>query len=49
MCCIDESNNTSTLLIDELQITLLMHEQRMSYNIHEELILKVTLGDHSIG
>ncbi|XP_027155354.1 uncharacterized protein LOC113755580 [Coffea eugenioides] len=42
VCSIEESNDTSILSIDELQSSLLVHEQRMSNTVHEEHALKVT-------
>ena len=38
-----------TLTIDELQSSLLVHEQRMRSHINEEHALKVTNGDQSGG
>ena len=40
MCSIEESKDTDTLTIDELQSSLLVHEQHMSYHIEEEHALK---------
>lgn len=42
VCSIEESNNVSTLSIDELQNSLLVHEQRMKGYKEEEQALKVT-------
>lgn len=42
VCSIEESNNVSTLSIDELQSSLLVHEQRMKGYKEEEQALKVT-------
>ncbi|KAL4297313.1 hypothetical protein GQ457_12G011200 [Hibiscus cannabinus] len=42
VCSIKESKDTSNLLIDELQSSLLVHEQRMSNIVEEEHALKVT-------
>ena len=36
VCSIEESKNTDTLTIDELESSLLLHEQCMSYHIEEE-------------
>jgi len=44
VCSIEESKETSMLSIDELQRSLLVHEQRMSNTIHEEHALKVAHG-----
>ncbi|KAL0363824.1 UNVERIFIED_CONTAM: hypothetical protein Sangu_0480000 [Sesamum angustifolium] len=40
VCSIEESKDTSMLSIDELQSSLLVHEQRMSNTSHEEHALK---------
>ncbi|KAF2297473.1 hypothetical protein GH714_024080 [Hevea brasiliensis] len=45
VCSIEESNDTSKLTIDELQSSLLVHEQRMSTQIDEEHALKISHGD----
>ena len=42
VCSIEESNNISTMSIDELQSSLLVHEQRMQGQREEEQVLKVT-------
>ena len=42
VCSIEESNNISTMSIDELQSSLLVHEQRMQGQREEEQALKVT-------
>lgn len=42
LAAIEESNNTNTMTIDELQSSLLVHEQRMRAHIGEEHVLKVT-------
>ncbi|KAJ8754558.1 hypothetical protein K2173_005719 [Erythroxylum novogranatense] len=44
VCMIKESHDTSTLSIDELQSSLLVHEQRMSTHVEEEHALKVSHG-----
>lgn len=49
VCTIEESNNTETLSIDELQSSLLVHEQRMSSHVEEEHALKITHGEQSGG
>ncbi|KAG8645967.1 hypothetical protein MANES_10G112229v8 [Manihot esculenta] len=46
---IEESNDTSKLTIDELQSSLLVHEQRMSTQIEEEHALKISHGDQYRG
>ncbi|RHN50731.1 hypothetical protein MtrunA17_Chr6g0460681 [Medicago truncatula] len=39
---IEESNDIDTMSVDELQCSLLMHEQHMSNHVEEEQALKVT-------
>lgn len=46
---IEESEDISTLSVNELQSTLLGHEQLISYNAEEKHALKVTRGDQSKG
>ncbi|KAA8532979.1 hypothetical protein F0562_032904 [Nyssa sinensis] len=48
-CSIEESKDTVTLTIDELQISLLVHEQRMSSHVEKEHALKIIHGDQSRG
>ena len=45
VCSIEESNNLDTLTIDELQSSLLVHEQRMNGHREDEQALKVTNDD----
>ncbi|XP_034690523.1 uncharacterized protein LOC117918108 [Vitis riparia] len=48
VCSIEESNNVDTMTIDELQSSLLVHEQRMnchSGNARDEQVLKVSYGE----
>ena len=45
VCSIEESKDIDTLTIDELQSSLLVHEQRMSSHKEEENALKITHGD----
>ena len=45
VCSIEESKDIDTLTIDELQSSLLVHEQRMSSHKEEEHALKITHGD----
>ena len=47
VCSIEESNDLDTLTIDELQSSLLVHEQRMNGHRGEEQILKVTHEDNT--
>ncbi|XP_004295431.1 PREDICTED: uncharacterized protein LOC101304952 [Fragaria vesca subsp. vesca] len=45
VCSIEESNNLDTLTLDELQSSLLVHEQRLNHHtgdIKEEQVLKVS-------
>ena len=41
VCSIEESNDLSTMSIDELHGSLLVHEQRLNGHVQEELALKV--------
>ena len=45
VCLVEESNNLDTLTIDELQSSLLVHEQRMNRHGGDEQALKVTYDD----
>jgi transposase InsO family protein len=45
VCSVEESNNLDTLTIDELQSSLLVHEQRMNGHGGDEQALKVTYND----
>jgi sarcosine oxidase delta subunit len=49
VCSIEESNDIDTMSVDELQSSLLVHEQRMSNHIEEEQALKVTHTGNSYG
>ena len=49
MAAIKESNNLNTVTVDELQSSLLVHEQRMRAHIKEEQVLKMTLDDRAGG
>ena len=49
VCSIEKSKDIDTLTIDELQNSLLVHEQRMSSHVEEEHALKITLGNQSGG
>ena len=42
VCSVEESNNLEMLTIDELQSSLLVHEQRMNGHVQEEQALKIT-------
>jgi len=41
VCSIEESNNLDTMIINELQSSLLVHEQRMTYQGEEEQVLQI--------
>ncbi|RVW41732.1 hypothetical protein CK203_082084 [Vitis vinifera] len=43
VCSVEESNDLDTLTIDELQSSLLVHEQRMNGHGRDEQTLKVTI------
>ena len=45
VCSIEESNDIDALTIDQLQSSLLVHEQRMTIPVIEEQALKVTHDD----
>ncbi|TXG48808.1 hypothetical protein EZV62_024683 [Acer yangbiense] len=45
VCSIEESNDLDALTIDELQSSLLVHEQRMKAHVVEKQALKVTFGE----
>ncbi|RDX67095.1 hypothetical protein CR513_54068, partial [Mucuna pruriens] len=45
VCFIEESKDTDTLTIDELQSSLVVHEQGMTSHVEEEHALKVAHGD----
>ncbi|CAL8081578.1 unnamed protein product [Prunus armeniaca] len=45
VCSIEESKDVTKLSIDELQSSLLAHEQRIISQVVEEKLLKVSLGD----
>ena len=49
VCSIEESKDIDTLTIDELQSSLLVHEQHMSSHEEEEHALKITHGGQSGG
>jgi len=47
VCSIEEYKDLDTLTIDELQSSLLVHEQCMSSHVEEEHALKITHGEQS--
>ena len=49
MCSIEESKDTTILIINELQSSVLVHEQCMSSHVEEEYALKITQGEQSGG
>lgn len=50
VCFIEEAHDIDALFIDELQSSLLVHEQRMLSHIMKEQALKVTTyGEPSTG
>ena len=49
VCSVEESNDLDTLTIDELQSSLLVHEQRMNGHERDEQALKVTYDDKFAG
>ncbi|KAJ0037601.1 hypothetical protein Pint_23162 [Pistacia integerrima] len=49
VCSIEESKDINTLTIDELQSSLIVHEQRISSHVEEEQALKITHGYFSGG
>ena len=49
VCFIEKSKDTTILTIDELQSSLLVHEQRMSSHVEEEHAFKITHGEQSGG
>ena len=46
-CSIEESNDLDIMTIDELQSSLLVHEQRMQRHTVEEQALKITLDSNT--
>ena len=50
VCSIEESHVLDSMTVDELQSSLLVHEQRMNgHNSHEEQVLKVTRDETNTG
>ncbi|PNX61467.1 retrovirus-related Pol polyprotein from transposon TNT 1-94, partial [Trifolium pratense] len=50
VCSIEESNDTTTMTVDQLQSSLLVQEQRMKHQRYEqEQILKVSNGGRGSG
>jgi hypothetical protein len=49
VCAIEESNNVETLSLDELQGSLLVHEQKLMPVKDEDQVLKASYGDKAAG
>ncbi|RDY12625.1 hypothetical protein CR513_02547, partial [Mucuna pruriens] len=50
VCFIEESHFLDSMIVDELQCSLLVHEQRVNdHNSHEEQALRVPQDESSIG
>ncbi|XP_058774945.1 uncharacterized protein LOC131649205 [Vicia villosa] len=49
VCSIEESNDIDALSVDQLQSSLLVHEQRMNVHVIEEQALKVTYENRTRG
>ncbi|CAL9003641.1 unnamed protein product [Prunus brigantina] len=49
VCSIEESNDLNTMSIDELQSSLLVHEQRISRHVDDEQALQITHGSQQGG
>ncbi|XP_006577635.1 uncharacterized protein [Glycine max] len=47
VCSIEESNNMDTMTIDELQSSLLVHEQRMMSPAEEEQVMQIVADEKS--
>jgi len=47
VCFIEESNNMDIMTIDELQSSLLVHEQRMLLTVEEEQVMQAVTDDKS--
>lgn len=47
VCSIEESNNMEAMTIDELQSSLLVHEQRMLLTVEEEQVLQAVTNEKS--
>nr|KYP74877.1 Retrovirus-related Pol polyprotein from transposon TNT 1-94 [Cajanus cajan] len=45
VCSIEESNNLDTMTIDELQSSLLVHEQRMTFSTAEEQVMQTVVDE----
>ncbi|GAU45330.1 hypothetical protein TSUD_84470 [Trifolium subterraneum] len=49
VCSIEEYNDITTITVDELESSLLVHEQHMKGQKDEEQVLKVTNGGRGYG
>ena len=47
VCPIEEPNNMDTMTIDELQSSLLVHEQRMMSPAEEEQVMQIVADEKS--
>ena len=45
ICLFEESNNMNTMTIDELQSSLLVHEQRMTCSVEEEQVMQTVFDE----
>nr|KYP56097.1 hypothetical protein KK1_002328 [Cajanus cajan] len=45
VCSIEESNNLDTMTIDELQSSLLVHKQRMTFSIAQEQVMQTVVDE----
>lgn len=49
VCSIEEPNNVTTIFVDELQSSLLVHEQHMPWKKEEDQALKMTSSGRTWG
>jgi len=49
VCSIEESNNLDTMTIDELQSSLLVHEQRMTHSVEVEQVMQTVFDGRGRG
>lgn len=48
VCLIEESNNLDTMIVDELQSSRLVHEQRMTSHREEKQVLEIYHEDRTV-